>query len=103
MMFVFLIPYCVGGITGPSIQSIISRNVSQNEQGELQGALTSLMSLASMIGPLLMTNLFTWFTRPTASIKFAGAPFLAGAVLMIVSVFIAASSIKKSFLIREIK
>lgn len=103
MMFVFLIPYCVGGITGPSIQSIISRNVSQNEQGELQGALTSLMSVASMIGPLLMTNLFTWFTRPAASIKFAGAPFLAGAVLMIISVFIAANSMKKSFLIREIK
>lgn len=101
MMFVFLIPYCVGGITGPSIQSIISRNVSQNEQGELQGALTSLMSVASIIGPLLMTNLFTWFTRPAAPIKFAGAPFLAGAVLMIVSVFIAANSMKKSFLIRE--
>jgi DHA1 family tetracycline resistance protein-like MFS transporter len=99
MMFVFLIPYCLGGITGPSLQSIISKNVPQNEQGELQGSLTGLMSIASIIGPLLMTNIFTWFTSPTAPIQFAGAPFLAGSVLMLISVFIVANSIKKSFLI----
>jgi DHA1 family tetracycline resistance protein-like MFS transporter len=98
MMFLFLIPYCLGGITGPSLRSIISENVPNNEQGELQGALTSLMSVASIIGPLLMTNLFTWFTRPTATIRFAGAPFLAGAVLMMISAYIAANSMKKSLL-----
>lgn len=96
MMFVFLIPYCLGGITGPSLRSIISKNVPQNEQGELQGSLTSLMSITSIIGPLLMTNLFTWFTLPTATIQFAGAPFLAGAALMMISVFIAANSFKKT-------
>ncbi|MFV8328281.1 TCR/Tet family MFS transporter [Flavobacterium sp. ZS1P14] len=102
MMFIFLIPYCLGGITGPSLQSIISKNIPQNEQGELQGALTSLMSVAAIIGPLLMTNLFTWFTSPTAPIQFAGAPFLAGAALMMISVFIAANSIKKSFQLKKI-
>lgn len=102
MMFVFLIPYCLGGITGPSLQSIISKNVPQNEQGELQGSLTSLMSVAAIIGPLLMTNLFTWFTRPAAPIQFAGAPFLAGAALMMVSVFITANSLKKSFRLEKV-
>jgi DHA1 family tetracycline resistance protein-like MFS transporter len=102
MMFVFLIPYCLGGITGPSLQSIISRNVPQNEQGELQGSLTSLMSVTAIIGPLLMTNLFTWFTRPAAPIQFAGAPFLAGAALMMISVFIAANSLKKSLLVEKV-
>lgn len=96
MMFIFLIPYCLGGITGPSLRSIISRNVPQNQQGELQGSLTSLMSVTSIIGPLLMTNLFTWFTGPTARIQFAGAPFLLGAVLMMISVFIAVNSLKKT-------
>ncbi|MFH7000980.1 TCR/Tet family MFS transporter [Flavobacterium bizetiae] len=96
MMFIFLIPYCLGGITGPSLRSIISKNVPQNQQGELQGSLTSLMSVTSIIGPLLMTNLFTWFTGPDARIQFAGAPFLLGAVLMMISVFIAVNSLKKT-------
>lgn len=97
MMFLFLVPYCMGGIAGPSLRSIISKNVPQNEQGELQGSLTSLMSVTAIIGPLLMTNLFTWFTSPSAPIQFAGAPFLAGAVLMMTSAFIVVNRMKKSF------
>lgn len=96
MMFVFLIPYCIGGITGPSLQSMISKNVAPNAQGELQGSITSLMSVTAIIGPLLMTNLFTWFTGPAAPVQFPGAPFLAGAVLMIISIIIAALSLKRS-------
>ncbi len=104
MMFIFLIPYCLGGIAGPAIQSIISGNVPKNEQGELQGALTSLMSATSIVGPLLMTNLFAWFTRPEGDVKFAGAPFFAGAILMLISAVIAARSMKKeAFLNRKIK
>jgi MFS transporter, DHA1 family, tetracycline resistance protein len=102
MMFVFLIPYCLGGIAGPALQSIISGNVPKNEQGELQGALTSLMSATSIVGPLLMTNLFAWFTRPEGDIKFAGAPFFAGAIIMLVSAIVAARSMKKeAFLNRK--
>lgn len=95
MMFAFLIPYCLGGIAGPALQAILSSNVPQNEQGELQGALTSLMSATSIVGPLFMTYLFAWFTRPDAAVKFAGAPFLAGAVFMLISALIAARSMKK--------
>ncbi len=51
MMFAFLVPYCLGGICGPSLQSVISGHVPANQQGELQGALTSLMSLTTIIGP----------------------------------------------------
>ncbi len=102
MMFVFLIPYCLGGIAGPALQSIISGNVPKNEQGELQGALTSLMSATSIIGPLLMTNLFAWFTRPGTPVKFPGAPFFAGAILMMISAIVAARTMKKeSFLNRK--
>jgi DHA1 family tetracycline resistance protein-like MFS transporter len=102
MMFAFLVPYCLGGIAGPALQAIMSGNVPQNEQGELQGALTSLMSVTAIIGPLFMTNLFAWFTRPGATIKFAGAPFLAGAVLMLISVLIAYRTMKgHSFMNRK--
>ena len=40
MMFLFLVPYCLGGISGPALQAIISLHVPKNEQGELQGSLT---------------------------------------------------------------
>lgn len=89
MMFVFLIPYCLGGIAGPALQSIISGAVPANEQGELQGALTSLMSLTSVAGPLLMTHLFAYFTESHAPVRFPGAPFLLGALLMLGSTVMA--------------
>jgi DHA1 family tetracycline resistance protein-like MFS transporter len=85
MMFAFLIPYCLGGIAGPSLQGIISNAVPPNEQGELQGALTSLISITSIIGPPLMTNLFSYFTGPTAPVYFPGASFLMGAILIAIS------------------
>jgi DHA1 family tetracycline resistance protein-like MFS transporter len=94
MMFVFLIPYCMGGIAGPALQSIISGKVPSNEQGELQGALTSLMSATTIIGPLIMTNLFAYFTKPNAPVHFAGAPFLLGSVLMLGSAVIAYVTLK---------
>lgn len=86
MMFVFLIPYCLGGICGPALQSVISKNVPSNEQGELQGALTSLISATSIIGPPMMTNLFYYFTHDEAPFQFSGAPFFLGFVLMAISV-----------------
>jgi len=89
MMFVFLIPYCFGGIAGPALQSIISGHVPPNEQGELQGALTSLMSATSIIGPPLMTNLFAYFTKEEAPVYFPGAAFFLGALLMIASTYYA--------------
>ncbi|BFG71807.1 tetracycline resistance MFS efflux pump [Sediminibacterium sp. KACHI17] len=89
MMFVFLIPYCLGGIAGPALQSIISGHVPPNEQGELQGALTSLMSATSIVGPLVMTNLFAYFTHKEAPVYFPGAAFFLGALLMIASTYYA--------------
>ncbi len=86
MMYVFLLPYALGGICGPSLQSFLSKSISANQQGELQGALTSLVSVTSIIGPPLMTNLFYYFTQEDAPPTFAGAPFLVAAILMLMSV-----------------
>lgn len=95
MMFAFLIPYCLGGIAGPSLQATIAKHVPPNQQGELQGALTSLMSLTTIIGPLMMNNLFTYFTSPKAPFIFPGVSFLLAAVFMLLSVLIAYSVLKK--------
>ena len=95
MMFASIIPYSLGGIAGPSLQGIISGNVPPNEQGELQGALTSLMSATAIIGPPVMTGLFAFFTSPTAPVSFPGAPFLAGAILTLLSSLLAVRSFKR--------
>ncbi|MFT3909883.1 MAG: TCR/Tet family MFS transporter [Ferruginibacter sp.] len=94
MMFAFLIPYCMGGICGPALQSIISGNVPRNEQGELQGALTSLISVTSICGPPLMTGLFASFTKPGTKFHFSGVAFLLGSILMLLSAFIAYRTLK---------
>jgi DHA1 family tetracycline resistance protein-like MFS transporter len=95
MMFAFMVPCAFGGLAGPSLQSIISGQVPANEQGELNGALTSLMSLTSIIGPLLMTNLFAHFTAPESAVQFPGAPFLMGAALSLLSMLLAMRSLFK--------
>lgn len=89
MMFAFLIPYCLGGIAQPAIQAVMAGHVPANVQGELQGTMTSLMSLAAIIGPLLMNNLFFYFTHKQAPIQLPGAPFLLAAILMAASAIIA--------------
>jgi MFS transporter, DHA1 family, tetracycline resistance protein len=96
MMFLFLIPYCLGGISGPALQSVISGEVPATEQGEIQGTLTSLMSASSIIGPLMMTNVFYYFTHKSAPFQFAGAPFVLGGFLMLISLGIAFRTLKKN-------
>jgi DHA1 family tetracycline resistance protein-like MFS transporter len=102
MMFVFLIPYCLGGIAGPALQGIISGQVPSNEQGELQGALTSLISLTSIVGPLMMNNLFYFFSNAKAPVYFPGAPFIAGAILFVISTLFAARTLKHRYVSADI-
>ena len=89
MMFVFLVPYCLGGIAQPALQSVMAGKVPPNAQGELQGAITSTMSLAAIIGPFVMNNLFFYFTHSDAPAYLPGAPFFLGAFLMAASFIIA--------------
>jgi MFS transporter, DHA1 family, tetracycline resistance protein len=93
-MFAFLLPYCLGGIAGPAVQSIVAGQVPPNEQGELQGALTSMMSIASIIGPVLMNNMFAYFTSPAAPFQFAGMPFIVGAALIAIAIFISVKPLR---------
>jgi DHA1 family tetracycline resistance protein-like MFS transporter len=96
MMFAFMIPYALGGIAGPALQGIMTEQVPPNEQGELQGALTSLASLSSIFGPWLMTYLFYYFTNANAPVYLPGAPFFLGALLMLLSTLLAVRSFKRN-------
>jgi DHA1 family tetracycline resistance protein-like MFS transporter len=82
MMYVFSIVYCLGGIAGPNLQGMMSNSTAPNKQGELQGALSGLMSITAIFGPLLMLNLFNQFSGKKAIMDLPGLPFFVGALLM---------------------
>lgn len=96
MIFLFLIPYSLGGLAGPAIQSEITNHVPANEQGQIQGTLASLNSATATIGPLVMTNIFYYFTHDSAPFLFPGAPFILAAFLMIMAWIMAFKGLKNT-------
>ncbi|MEA5139318.1 TCR/Tet family MFS transporter [Arcicella rigui] len=101
MMYAFMIPFGLGGIAGPALQSMISKQIPANEQGELQGGLTSLQSVTTIIGPLLASNLFAYFSADDAPVFFPGAAFLMAATLTFIALFFALKSFPKNSVITE--
>lgn len=85
MIYPFLALGALQGFISPAMQGIMSIQVSDSEQGELQGGLGSMSSLTSIISPPFMTLLFAAFTGSTAPVYFPGAPWLAAAVLSLLS------------------
>ncbi len=85
-MFAITVPFSFSGLSGPAIQGLISNQVPQNAQGELQGGLMGLMSFTAIIGPLLMTNLFGYFTNTSHAIYFPGASFLLASLLVLAGI-----------------
>lgn len=87
-MYVIMIPFSISGISGPSIQGLIANQVPANGQGELQGGMTALMCLTSIIGPLIMTKLFNSCTEVNAFVFFPGAPFFMAFLLTGIALFL---------------
>ena len=80
ILYAWMVMWSLGGLSGPALNAIMSARVPADEQGELMGARASLDSITSIVAPLLMTNLFAYFTSGHAFIYFAGASFLAAAL-----------------------
>jgi DHA1 family tetracycline resistance protein-like MFS transporter len=78
------------GLTSPAAQGLMTRRVSPAEQGRLQGANSSLMGLAGLIGPLLFTAIFAHFITPGAW-HLPGAPFLLAAALLALALPVASA------------
>ncbi len=95
MLYAFLIPYALGGIAGPTVQGVISNQVSEREQGNLQGAITGLVSVTAILGQLLFSPVFYFFIRPEGSIYFPGAPYAVAAILLLVAFLFAVSAMKR--------
>jgi DHA1 family tetracycline resistance protein-like MFS transporter len=95
MMYAIMVPFALGGLAGPTLQGVISGKVAPSEQGELQGALTSVMSLTSVLGPLMHTNLFSYFSSEGAFIHYPGAAFFVGSILAIAALLIILKTLPK--------
>ena len=94
-VYLYMIPYCFGGISGPALQGFITSKYGANEQGELQGGLSLLSSISLVAGPLLMGYCFKFFTHKDSSVYFPGSPYILGALLMLISILLVLRSFKK--------
>jgi DHA1 family tetracycline resistance protein-like MFS transporter len=83
------------------LQTIMTQLVDATEQGRLQGALASLVGLASLIGPIVFTQIFAVFIGRRANLSLPGAPFLLAAVLILGAMLLAWRSTKPSAIAAE--
>jgi DHA1 family tetracycline resistance protein-like MFS transporter len=81
MLFASVPVACLIGLTMPSIRAILSRQVPANAQGELQGAISGIVSFTALVTPFTMTHLFSLSME---KLRFPGAPFIAAAVSLAV-------------------
>lgn len=88
VLYLWLVPFALSGFINPAFQGIMTNQVPANSQGELQGALTSLNSVTAIIGPLVMTQTFSFYTQESAPVYFPGAAFLLAAALSVVSLLV---------------
>lgn len=92
MVYPIIVVGSLSGLATPAIQGMISRTVRDDEQGGIQGSLTSLQSVAGFIGPPLATGLFGYFISEKAPTLIPGAAFFFSAVLLLGAVAVTARS-----------
>jgi len=81
------------GIAGAAIQALTTQLVAPDQQGQLQGATSSVQSVSQLVGPFLFTLTFAWFISPQAPVKLPGAPFLLASALLVLALLIAARTL----------
>jgi DHA1 family tetracycline resistance protein-like MFS transporter len=87
-MFVFIAAFAVFGFAGPALNAIMSKTVGPKEQGELQGALACVGSLTSVAAPIILTQIFVYFTKPLAPVYFPGAGYLAASIFLLFAILV---------------
>jgi DHA1 family tetracycline resistance protein-like MFS transporter len=96
MIYAIVAVASLGGIAGPAGQALITRTVAPTEQGTVQGSLTSLQSVANILGPLIGTSVFAWAIseRATPPLNVPGLSFYVGAVLATIGLLLAALAVR---------
>ena len=76
------------GLAGPAILTMMTRRVSVSEQGQLQGALTSLTGIANMIGPAIFAVVFAYSIGAGRDWNLPGAAFLLAGLMLLAAAFV---------------
>jgi DHA1 family tetracycline resistance protein-like MFS transporter len=92
--------FCLGlpvnalwGVAGAATQALMTRRVTPEQQGQLQGATASVQSVSQMLGPFLFTLIFAYFIGDSAPMKLPGAPFLLAGALLTLALVVAARTL----------
>ena len=94
-VYLWCIVSSLSGFVMPAVQSIMSNQVPQSEQGELQGAIASMSSVGAIFGPILFTQAFAYFTHTPNSIYFPGAAFLLAGVLSLFALSVFGANLRR--------
>lgn len=94
MLYVIIMIGSIGGIAVPAMQSLISKMTPDTEQGAVQGALSSIQSMAAIVGPLMATGLFGYFTSVSAPVKLPGAAFIVSSALVAIGAGLAMRNLR---------
>jgi MFS transporter, DHA1 family, tetracycline resistance protein len=95
MIYVCIVIGSLSGLVTPAVQSLMSQGVPADEQGALQGSLSSLSSVAGVAGPLLCTQLFGFFIGEKTPVLVPGAPFFLSSAMMLLALVIAVPALKR--------
>ncbi len=95
MIYAVIVAGCLEALADPPLRSLAAAKVPPSAQGELQGAMTSIFSITSIITPLLYTAIFSWFTGPNAPVVFGGAPYVVGGVFLALSLLVFLMTVAK--------
>ncbi|MEM9633294.1 MAG: TCR/Tet family MFS transporter [Pseudomonadota bacterium] len=79
----------LGALATPAFAGLMSNRIPDNAQGELQGLISSAAGLSMVVSPLVMTQVFSYFSGPDAAVSFPGAPFVLAGILILASMLIA--------------
>jgi DHA1 family tetracycline resistance protein-like MFS transporter len=83
LIFIGMPITALGAVVSPALQGMMADQVSDDEQGELQGVFASVIAISAIFSPLIMTFTFQQFTKADAVVYLPGAPFAAAALLTI--------------------
>jgi len=81
------------GVSGAATQALLTQQVAPDQQGQLQGATSSVQSISQLVGPFLFTLTFAYFIGASAPVKLPGAPFLLASLLLLLALAIAARTL----------
>jgi DHA1 family tetracycline resistance protein-like MFS transporter len=87
VVFVAIVVQALGGLATPSVRALVSIRAGPERQGRVMGALSAVEGLTAIVSPLVASTLFRLFAGPGAIAQFAGAPFLATALVFLGAFF----------------